>query len=64
MDSPAHISPGAPSVLYVPFLFDPSHPRAHPCALPAQPHHIDTHRPLKQDVQKLVFSIKQCRALT
>lgn len=47
---------------YVPLLFDratwsrPSHP------LPT--HYTDIHRPLKQDVQKLVFSIKQCRALT
>lgn len=43
---------------YVPLLFDHA-PRP---SLPT--HHIDIHRPLKQDVQKLVFSIKQCRALT
>lgn len=35
-----------------------------PTPLPLPNHYTDIHRPLKQDVQKLVFSIKQCRALT
>lgn len=35
-----------------------------PTRRPLPTHHTDIHRPLKQDVQKLVFNIKQCRALT
>lgn len=56
-------------------IYPPVHPVCVVCAvtvqldstLPPPPlptHHTDIHRPLKQDVQKLVFSIKQCRALT
>lgn len=37
---------------------------SHPPRPPRPSRYTDTHRPLKQDVQKLVFSIKQCRAST
>lgn len=60
-DSAAHISTCAPSVCgmcryHLTVQLDPTPP--------PHPSHRHTHRPLKQDVQKLVFSIKQCRALT
>lgn len=61
-DSPAHISTRAPSVWYVPLLYDRatwSPKTQHPPPDPS--HNTEIHGPQRQDVQKLVFNIKQCR---
>lgn len=61
-DSPAHISTRAPSVWYVPLPYDRatwSPKTQHPPPDPS--HNTEIHGPQRQDVQKLVFNIKQCR---
>lgn len=61
-DSPAHISTRAPSVWYVLLPYDRatwSPKTQHPPPDPS--HNTEIHGPQRQDVQKLVFNIKQCR---
>lgn len=62
-DSPAHLSTRAPSVWYVPLPYDRAtwSPKTQHPPSPLPSHHTEMHWPQRQDVQKLVFNIKQCR---